>query len=182
MNLKSEIISFITGSQPKFEEASAIIPNIKKVEIDLPEIQELDQHKVIIAKLNAAKNCGLDNFLVEDTGLYLQALNFQLPGPFIKWFLQSIGLPGLEKLSEQENMAYAQTDIGFWSSKLTEPVFFRGQLKGQIVPIRGHGFGWDVIFQPEGEDRTLAEMPKDYKNQISHRGLAFKAFKDFCTK
>lgn len=179
MDLKSASINFITGSQPKFEEASAIISNIKKVEIDLPEIQELDQKKVIIAKLNAGRESGLDNILVEDTGLYLEALNFQLPGPFIKWFLKSVGLSGLENLAKQGNKAFAQTDVGFWSSKLSEPVFFRGQLSGQIVSARGTGFGWDVIFQPDGDNRTLAEMPKDYKNKISHRGLAFQSFRDF---
>jgi inosine triphosphate pyrophosphatase len=32
------------------------------------------------------------------------------------------------------------------------------------------GAGWDACFEYEGQ--TYAEMPKDKKNQISHRGRA----------
>ncbi|KAL0433060.1 UNVERIFIED_CONTAM: Inosine triphosphate pyrophosphatase [Sesamum latifolium] len=39
-----------------------------------------------------------------------------------------------------------------------------------IVPPRGpNDFGWDPIFQPDGYDKTYAEMAKEEKNKISHR-------------
>jgi XTP/dITP diphosphohydrolase len=35
-----------------------------------------------------------------------------------------------------------------------------------------HGFGYDSMFTPEGEDRTFAEMSAERKHAISHRGRA----------
>ena len=38
-----------------------------------------------------------------------------------------------------------------------------------------HGFGYDPIFVPEGDDRTTAEHEPAEKDAISHRGRAFRA-------
>ena len=54
---------------------------------------------------------------------------------------------------------------------------FKGKIKGNIVYPRGKGgFGWDCIFQPEGYNKTFAEIEE--KNKISHRYKAFKKFKN----
>jgi len=52
-----------------------------------------------------------------------------------------------------------------------------GYLYGEIITeYRGtHGFGYDPIFLPDGESRTLAEMTDSEKNSISHRGRALAA-------
>ena len=56
---------------------------------------------------------------------------------------------------------------------MTEPILFIGKTEGLIVKARGdNNFGWDPIFQPDGYDKTYAELDKDIKNKISHR---FKA-------
>jgi XTP/dITP diphosphohydrolase len=59
--------------------------------------------------------------------------------------------------------------------------FFEGVCEGQITEAeRGDGgFGYDALFQPEGELRTFAEMPAEAKNAVSHRGRALRAFADF---
>jgi XTP/dITP diphosphohydrolase len=36
------------------------------------------------------------------------------------------------------------------------------------------GFGYDPIFVPEGESRTVAEMTDEEKNAISHRANALR--------
>lgn len=41
------------------------------------------------------------------------------------------------------------------------------------------GFGYDALFQPEGETQTFAEMPAEAKNRISHRGRALRQFANF---
>lgn len=40
--------------------------------------------------------------------------------------------------------------------------------------INGNGFGYDPIFIPEGYETTFSQMSEEMKNEMSHRGLAFK--------
>jgi XTP/dITP diphosphohydrolase len=49
-----------------------------------------------------------------------------------------------------------------------------GSCPGEIVPrARGeHGFGYDPIFLVAGTDRTMAELPMQEKNRLSHRARA----------
>ena len=51
---------------------------------------------------------------------------------------------------------------------------FSGIVEGEIIRERrgGEGFGYDPIFQPEGYDKTFAELGNDIKNKISHRANA----------
>lgn len=53
---------------------------------------------------------------------------------------------------------------------------FEGILNGKIAfePRGKAGFGYDPVFVPEGDERTLAEMSMEEKNQISHRALAVR--------
>jgi XTP/dITP diphosphohydrolase len=47
---------------------------------------------------------------------------------------------------------------------------------GHIVetPSGSGGFGYDPIFQPLGHQVTVAELPSDEKNRLSHRGQALR--------
>ena len=51
------------------------------------------------------------------------------------------------------------------------------RLVGSLLPQpRGRqGFGYDPIFVPKGERRTMAEMSQAEKDEISHRGRALRA-------
>ncbi|KHL04917.1 RdgB/HAM1 family non-canonical purine NTP pyrophosphatase [Sinomonas humi] len=52
-----------------------------------------------------------------------------------------------------------------------------GELKGTLLrePRGEGGFGYDPILLPEGFDRSCAELSREEKNAISHRGHAFRA-------
>jgi hypothetical protein len=52
----------------------------------------------------------------------------------------------------------------------------RGKILGRITeqPVGRSGFGYDPVFRPETETRTLAEMPAEDKNGLSHRGKAMR--------
>jgi XTP/dITP diphosphohydrolase len=58
-----------------------------------------------------------------------------------------------------------------------------GILEGTLTdaPRGKNGFGYDPIFVPKGESRTLAEMTETEKNAISHRALAVEALLKECT-
>lgn len=51
-----------------------------------------------------------------------------------------------------------------------------GILNGSIItePRGLGGFGYDCLFEPEGEDLTLAQLGKDGKNAMSHRYCALQ--------
>ncbi|MDI3340372.1 MAG: RdgB/HAM1 family non-canonical purine NTP pyrophosphatase [Sphaerobacter sp.] len=52
-----------------------------------------------------------------------------------------------------------------------------GTIEGTILeePRGSGGFGYDPLFLPAGSTRTMAELTVDEKNELSHRGRAFRA-------
>ncbi|KAH3683558.1 hypothetical protein WICPIJ_005470, partial [Wickerhamomyces pijperi] len=88
--------------------------------------------------------------LVEDTCLGYNALQ-NLPGPYIKWFHQKLGLDGLIKLLAgfDDKSANAITTFGCCEGPDQEVKLFQGITTGEIVPSRGPtDFGFDSIFEP----------------------------------
>jgi XTP/dITP diphosphohydrolase len=52
-----------------------------------------------------------------------------------------------------------------------------GILEGRIAhePAGSEGFGYDPIFTPDGEERTVAELGNEWKTALSHRARAAQA-------
>ncbi|MFA4182862.1 non-canonical purine NTP diphosphatase [Xylanibacter rodentium] len=69
------------------------------------------------------------------------------------------------------------------NGNITEKLF-EGIVRGEIIKERrgGEGFGYDPIFQPEGYDRTFAELGPDVKNKISHRARAVARLVEYLRK
>ena len=57
---------------------------------------------------------------------------------------------------------------------------FEGVCDGHIAdaPAGRSGFGYDPVFVPEGHDVTMAQLPSEVKNRISHRGRAAAKLRD----
>lgn len=173
-------IYFLTSNPGKYAEVKALLPNVKNLTLDLPEIQSIDPRQIIYAKLQEALKYHEGQFIVEDTSLNLEALN-GLPGPLIKWFELKLGNSGIVDLVRAlgNDKAEAITYFGYAEGP-GKIHFFEGRLKGRIVPIRGDfGFGWDPIFEPEGQTKTLAEMDPDFKNSLSMRKEALIKLKAY---
>ena len=60
-----------------------------------------------------------------------------------------------------------------------EEHLFEGRCEGTMaVESRGvNGFGYDPVFVPDGERRTMAELSDAEKDRISHRGNAARALR-----
>jgi len=54
-----------------------------------------------------------------------------------------------------------------------------GRCPGRIgrAPRGSGGFGYDPLFIPEGRALTMAELPPEEKDALSHRGAAFRALR-----
>jgi inosine triphosphate pyrophosphatase len=178
-------IKFITGNKNKFEEIQSVLNvPMERLDIDLPEIQSLDAREVIKKKLLVAEEHEKGEYIVEDTSLYLSCLNFQLPGPFIKWFEKGMANDGIVKIAQAmgDTKARAAVLIGH-IDEARDITFFEGAIAGEIVPARGDkDFGWGPIFQPEGSKKTFGEMERDEKHNISMRGIAARKLKDFLAR
>lgn len=48
----------------------------------------------------------------------------------------------------------------------------------EMAPRGQYGFGYDPVFYLLDEDKTLAEVPPERKNQISHRAIAARAARE----
>ena len=59
----------------------------------------------------------------------------------------------------------------------TDILTAEGSVEGNIAhgPRGNNGFGYDPIFVPAGETRTVAELSEHEKDSISHRGRAIRA-------
>uniref|UniRef100_A0A4W5P241 Inosine triphosphate pyrophosphatase n=1 Tax=Hucho hucho TaxID=62062 RepID=A0A4W5P241_9TELE len=158
-------VVFVTGNAKKLEEVIQILGDkfpykLVSKKIDLPEYQgEPDEISIQKCK-EAAKqvcHCGL------------------------KWFLDKLRPEGLYKMLAgfEDKSAWALCTFAFCPGK-EEPVqLFRGITEGHIVEPRGpRDFGWDPCFQPDGFDKTYAELPKEVKNTISHRYRALAAMSE----
>lgn len=177
-------ITFVTGNKAKAREVERIlnIP-LEILQIELDEIQELDLEKIALHKLNQAFEAVKVPVIIDDVSVEIDAWN-GFPGPLIKWLLKS-GEGGdastlLKMLKGEKNRkAIARLAIGFHDGE--KPHLFYGEVKGTIgEEIRGeNGFGWDPVFIPLGQTKTFAEMPKEEKDKISHRGRALKKLSDF---
>ena len=167
-------VFFVTGNRFKLQEVEAVLGKMRHIDLDLPEVQELDSRKVVIAKAQAAVQQGYSPVLIEDTSLSLHALN-GLPGPLIKWFLKALGGEGVYhmRLSRQNCDAEVKTIFGLALGPQTL-IYGEGVVQGKVVPPRGRGFGWDSIFQPHGSEKTMGEMTPEEKASFSMRVRALQ--------
>lgn len=125
----------------------------------------------------------------DDSGLEVNCLN-GAPGVY------SARYAGVEK-SDEANMNLLLSNLATASDRSAQfktvvayidssgnSHTFTGTIKGQILTekIGTRGFGYDPIFQPDGYEKSFAEMEMVEKNLISHRSKAVKQLVDFLTK
>jgi XTP/dITP diphosphohydrolase len=139
------------------------------------------------ARLKAAAICAATGqpAISDDTGLEVDALD-GAPGVHTAYFAGvgcSYGDNRIKMLQVLQGVPAAQRTARFKTVAMVvwpdgRELAVEGVCEGSIAETeRGErGFGYDSLFIPaDGDGRTFSEMTDDDKNQISHRGRAFRA-------
>jgi non-canonical purine NTP pyrophosphatase (RdgB/HAM1 family) len=172
----SDKLILVSSNPNKAIEAERILGMpLLRVAIGLPEIQAADVEDVTRYKLEVARTKGYGRLLVEDVSLGFDQLG-NFPGPFVRWLLEAAGGTGLAVVAYalRDRSARAECCVAYWDG--TAGHVFRGACAGEILvePRGDQRFGWDAWFQPRGSKKTFAEMSPEEKDQLSHRGDAYR--------
>lgn len=161
---------FVTGNDHKAKYFSKMIGfDVERVKLDLDEIQSLSLSEVVEHKVKQAYGEIKRPVIVEDTKLVFNALGL-LPGPFIKYFLDELGVEGICKLLDgyKDRTAVAGAAIAYYDGKTLK--IFENEYRGKISlkPEGDSGFGWNRVFIPSDENMTLGSMTeKEFEKHYS---------------
>lgn len=163
-----------------------LVPGIELVSYDGPEPVEngltFEENALIKARA-AAEHTGLPA-IADDSGISVDVLG-GCPGIFsARW-----GGPARSDTANVELLLWQLSDVAdahraasfVCAAALALPgadgVVVRGEWRGSVLrtPTGDGGFGYDPVFQPEGESRSAAELSPVEKDAMSHRRRAFTA-------
>lgn len=186
---------FATNNTHKLEEARAILGQdmqlVSLAEIgcheDIPETQPTLEGNALQKARYVHEHYGVD-CVADDTGLMVDALNgepgvysarYATPGHDSQANMKKL-LKNLEGVTNRD--AHFSTILALVTDRGEHT--FEGRVDGIIAtePSGDGGFGYDPVFIAKETGRTFAEMDAESKNAISHRGRAFRVFRDWLAK
>lgn len=167
------MIRFVTSNRHKFEEVKALALSfgidVEWEDMQYEEIQGDSTEEVSFDSCVKLKDRIKGDFFMEDTGLFIDALN-GFPGVYSSYVQKTVGNEGILKLLKGlgRSAKFRTVATACVGGDIRQYI---GELSGTIVDqVRGSGgFGYDPIFLPDGSEETLAEMDVEHKNRISHR-------------
>lgn len=192
-------IVFATNNEHKLTEVRSILGD--EIEVlslsdigchdDIPETQDTLEGNAAQKAHYIYRKYGLDCF-ADDTGLEVEALNGE-PGVLTARYAGGEGHDSeanmtklLKNMEGVDNRSARFRTIiclieSLCGGAVTKVRYFQGIVNGNIVKERrgGEGFGYDPIFQPDGYDKTFAELGNEVKNGISHRAKAVEALAEY---
>ena len=181
-----------TGNAGKLEEFRQLLgdPGLELMSLaDFPEIDDIEENGATFeenALIKARTVTGLTGLvaLADDSGLMVNALG-GLPGVKSARFAPTTAERNRKLLDMLENVPDGDRTARFVCSlALVRPDGFEWTTTGTCVgiivrePAGDGGFGYDPLFFYEPFGATFAEIPREQKNTISHRGKALAAFKE----
>ena len=199
-------IVFATNNQHKLSEIRDILGESIEVlslkdincDVDIPETGKTLEENALQKAQYVYDHYHIDCF-ADDTGLEVDALG-GAPGVYSARYAgeghdsEANMAKLLKELGDEDNRkARFRTVIALIQKKnicpcgcnsIKEVHQFEGIVDGEIIRERrgGEGFGYDPIFQPDGYDKTFAELGMDIKNHISHRARATQKLADYLLK
>jgi XTP/dITP diphosphohydrolase len=166
---------------------------------DMPDVTESGDTLSENAKLKAKSISIATNLpcLADDSGLFIDALAGD-PGIYsARWAgyegsdsgerdrmnIEKV-LAQLKDVPVQKRGAQFKAVVAFYKPTADGLAIEKeelGVMPGEIVlaPLGDGGFGYDPIFKPTGFDQTLAQLSPGVKDEVSHRGIAFRAITPF---
>ena len=166
---------------------------------DMPDVTESGETLSENAKLKAKSISIATNLpcLADDSGLFIDALAGD-PGIYsARWAgyegsdsgerdrmnIEKV-LTQLKDVPVQNRGAQFKAVVAFYKPTAGGLAIEKeelGVMPGEIVlaPLGDGGFGYDPIFKPTGFDQTLAQLSPGVKDEVSHRGNAFRAMTPF---
>lgn len=170
-----------------FQDSLVHVQSLLDLSVEVPDIEETGKTFQENAEIKAESVSKWFNkpVIADDSGLVVDALN-GAPGVY------SARYAGENKTDEEHYMKLLEAlkDVPFQDRTarficvlaFKEPekkaVFFTGICEGKIAfePLGNEGFGYDPVFIPEGDTRTMAQLLPEEKNRLSHRSEAIKEF------
>lgn len=173
--------TFITGNAGKAKYLGDYFHmTVDHKKLDITEIQSLDLKEIVKDKAQKAYQIIKSPVIVEDVSLIFLGMK-KLPGPLIKWFLETLDNEGLIKLVDSLDTREALAEVEFAICNENGVYTFKGSMEGTIskIPKGSMGFGWDPIFIPKGYSKTWAEMDDNEKHMTSMRKIALEKMSEF---
>ena len=184
-----------TGNKGKLRELEVLLTGIVDrlySLADFPDVPSVEEDGLTFAEnalkkaRSAAAATGMP-VIADDSGLVVDALDGR-PGVFSARFAgEGAGdaANNAKLLEEMRAVPAGQRSAAFkcaiaYCRPDGECHTFTGELGGVILewPAGEGGFGYDPLFLVPEYNQTLAELPMEIKNRISHRGAAFRSLQE----
>jgi len=187
-----EKLVLASGNQGKLREFSQLFADkniqvIPQNEFDTIEAEETGLSFVENAILKARNACRFSGLpaLADDSGLEVDALQ-GAPGIYSARYAGSDAsdkenylklLDALKNVPKEKRSARFQCVLVYMRHENDPtPQVFQGHWEGEILtaPSGDEGFGYDPVFFVPSENCSSAELSKEIKNALSHRGQAIQ--------
>ena len=193
-NTKLKLV-FATQNRNKMEEIQVMLPESIKLLClkdinhteDIPETAETIDGNAILKAEFVKNQLGYDCF-ADDTGLMVEALD-GAPGVYSARYAgeeknDEANVQKLLKEMEGQKNRKARFKTVIALNMNGHEILFTGICTGSITTEKrgSHGFGYDPVFQPDGFDKTFAEMTLEEKSQLSHRSKAVRELISYLSK
>ncbi|MBF7023967.1 XTP/dITP diphosphatase [Staphylococcus kloosii] len=185
-------IVIASNNKGKLNDFKVIFPDFNIIPIsDLVEDFDVEETGTTFeenAKLKSEAGVQAVNktVIADDSGLEVTALNGE-PGVYSARYAGSEKDDDaniekvLDKLGNDTNREARFVCVISMTTAEGETKQFRGELTGEITlnKIGEEGFGYDPIFYVTEKNKTLAQMPAEDKNEISHRKKAIAQLQSY---
>ena len=187
--MEDKVIVVASGNAGKIKEFKEMLEPkgyVVKSLADFPDMKEVEEngttfHDNAIIKAQAVTDQYGIMAISDDSGLEIDALD-KKPGVMsARWLGHETSYDiknqkVLELMEGKTNRTCRYVCAIAITRKDEEPIVFEDSVECEIaLEAKGsNGFGYDPIIYYSGLNKTMAEMRKDEKNSISHRGKAVK--------